>query len=92
MRDYQKWTISIERSLYTELKHMSFDEGMTINEFAKPAVDAFKNELLKLREQTLASRQKQREDAELAASAPPLLVSGHVEESSPISNDASLIL
>lgn len=73
--DYQQWVVLVERSLYNELKHMCLDEGKSINEFCKPAIDVFKNELIKLRDSTLAIRQKQHEDAKIAAEH-PLVVTG----------------
>lgn len=70
-----KWTLEISRALYVELKHFSLDEGMSINELCKPAIDAFNNELLKIRENIISARKKQLEEAALAQV--PLVVSGH---------------
>jgi len=79
MHDIKKWNVSIPYSLYNELKHISIDEAQTINEFCKPAIDIFINELIKLRDATLATRKKQYEDAKLA-SENPLVVTGRAIE------------
>lgn len=44
---------------------MSIDEGKSVNQFCQPAIDVFLSELVKLRDQTLATRAKQQEAAQL---------------------------
>ena len=44
---------------------MSIDEGKSVNQFCQPAIDVFMSELVKLRDQTLAIRAKQQEEAQL---------------------------
>lgn len=70
-----KWILDINRALYVELKHFSLDEGKTINELCKPAIEAFNNELLKIRDSIISARKKQMEEAML--SQVPLKVPGH---------------
>ena len=79
MEDIHKWTIQTERSIYNELKHMSIDEGKTINEFCKPAIELFKNELVNIIERTQETRRHQKEEAQLVESH-PLHVSGQEED------------
>lgn len=80
MEEYYRWNLNIPRALYNDLKHMSIDEGKSINHFCQPAIDIFISELVALRDQTLAVRAKQREEAEIVASH-PLEVSGIGQES-----------
>ena len=68
--DYHQWMLYIERSLYNDLKHICLDEGQSINEFCKPAIDVFKNELIKIRDSSLTTRKKQFEDARITAEHP----------------------
>lgn len=65
MQDICKWTINTPRSLYNEIRHMSIDEGKSVNQFCQPAIDVFMSELVKLRDQTLATRAKQLEEAQI---------------------------
>jgi len=44
---------------------MSIDEGKSVNQFCQPAIDVFMSELVKLRDQTLATRAKQLEEAQI---------------------------
>ncbi len=78
MRDYHKWTIPTERSLYNQLKHMSIDEGKTLNELCEPAIKVFKNELVNIINSVLAARQKQEEESRIVAEN-PMPVSGQYE-------------
>ena len=75
MEEFFRWNLNIPRALYNELKHMSIDEGKSINQFCQPAIDIFMSELVKLRDQTLATRKQQQEEAKLVAEN-PLEVSG----------------
>jgi len=64
MDEYFRWNINIPRALYNELKHMSIDEGKPLSQFCKPALDILTSELVKLRDETLATRKKQLEEAQ----------------------------
>lgn len=75
MRDSHKWNLEINRALYIELKKLSLDDGKSINEFCKSAIDSFKNELIKIRDNANFVKKKQMEDAALAQV--PLVVPGH---------------
>jgi len=44
---------------------MSIDEGKSVNQFCQPAIDIFMSELVKLRDQTLATRAKQIEESQM---------------------------
>ena len=71
MEEFFRWNISIPRALYNDLKHMSFDEGVPLTQFCKPALEILMSELVKLRDQTVATRKQQIEEAQRLAQQQP---------------------
>lgn len=79
MKDIVKWTIPVEASLQIEAKHLSIDQQQPINEFAKPAIDAFRSKLVEMIQQIKTDTARQLEEQRLAKQY-PIEVSGNPVE------------